>query len=181
MKKKTSVYIFFPAILLVIFAAYYWNFSTGFEEKVAAKERAQKAEREAKKLEEDRLRLKAINDANAVSEKRKAERQAKAERLKREQDEQANMVVARDHARSEANRFREKDERLQKDVQTEKEEIDRIQHDKQELQAKLDFQKLLADKVEANVQSLTTVLNQIAAADKAFEAAAKAAAAAKKS
>jgi hypothetical protein len=178
MKKKTSVYIFFPILLLVLFSAYYWNFSSGYEQKQAAKAAEVKRVHDEKVVEDNRLRLKAINDALAVQDRRKAERKAKAERLKKEQEEMANAVVARDHANSEATRFREKYERLVKDVQTEKDEIERITHDKGELQTQLDFLKILTAKAEGNVQSLATVLNQIAAADTAYASAAKAAAAA---
>jgi hypothetical protein len=178
MKKKTSVYIFFPVLLLVLFSAYYWNFSSSYDQKVAAKAAEVKRVHDEKVAEDNRLRLKAINDALVVQEHRKEERKAKAERIKKEKEDMANAVVARDHARSEANRFREKYDRLVKDVQTEKDEIERITHDKGELQTQLDFLKILTAKAEGNVQSLATVLNQVAASDAAYAAAAKAAAAA---
>jgi hypothetical protein len=178
MKKKSSIYVFFPALLLVLFAGYYWSFSSGYEQKQEAKAAAVRKAKQDKLTEDNRLRLQAVNDAIASQKRRAAEREAKAARLQKEKEELQAAIDARDHARVEANKFRDKYEHLTKDVQAEKEAIAKIKEDKENLTAELDFLQVLTAKTTSNVDTLSTVLNKIAAADAAYEAAAKAAAAA---
>jgi len=180
MKKKNSLYLLVPIVLLVLFGAYYWNFSASYEQKQEERA-AQIRKQRADKIDEDnRLRLKAVNDALAAQKKRKEEREAKAAKEKQEAQDLQNAILARDHAQLQSSQLRDKYDRLTRDIRTEKSEIEKIEKDKEVQVGDLDFLQIQKSKSESNVESLSTVLTQIAAADAAYAAAYAAATAPKK-
>jgi len=178
MKKKSSLYLLFPIVLLVLFGAYYWNFSAGYEEKQEARAAQIRKQHEDKIAEDNRLRLKAVNDALAAQKKRKEEREAKAAKEKQEAEELQNALLARDHAQLVSSQLRDKYDRLVREIQNEKSVVEKIEKDKEVQVGDLDFLQIETAKSDSNVQSLSIVLNQVAAADAAYAAAATAAAAA---
>jgi len=178
MKKKSSLYLILPIVFLVLFGAYYWNFSAGYEEKQEARAAQIRKQHEDKIAEDNRLRLKAVNDALAAQKKRKEEREAKAAKEKQEAEDLQNAILARDHAQLESAQLREKYDRLVREMQNEKSEVAKIAQDKEVQVGDLDFLQIETTKSQSNVQSLSIVLSQIATADAAYAAAASAAAAA---
>jgi len=178
MKKKSSFYFLVPLLFLILFGAYYWNFTAGYEQKQEARAAQIKKQHDDKVAEDNRLRLKAVNDALASQAKRKAEREAKAAKEKQETEELQNLLLARDHADYQSGQLREKYDRLVREIQNEKTVVEKNEKDREVDVGNLDFLQIQATKAQSNVESLTIVLNQITAADAAYAAAASAAAAA---
>ncbi len=175
MKKKKSVYFFLPIVLLVLFAAYYWNFRAGYEAKQEARAAQIKRVHDEKVAKDNDLRRKAVEDAVAAEKKRAAERQAKAEKDRQDREDLDNARDARDIAISQVNKLRDKYNNLVKLVKDTGDDIAKVDADKTIQIGTLDFLQIDTAKAESNVQSLTDVLNQISAADAAYEAAAAAA------
>jgi ABC-type Na+ efflux pump permease subunit len=180
MKKK---YIYFapPLVALVLFIAYYLHFRTGYDqeqEQVAVA--AQRAKEETVR-EQNAQRKKAVDEALASQAKHKADKEARDAFLVKRQEERQAALDAREKSLSDLIKFREKAEKLRKDVTTVKEEITKIQQDEELLKAQVVFFQAYVQKAEVNDKALTAVLEKIQKADDARAAAIKAAAAAKKS
>ena len=180
MKKK---YIYFapPLVALVLFIAYYLHFRTGYDleqEQVAVA--AQRAKEETVRAQNEQ-RKKAVDEALASQEKHKADKAARDAFLAKRQEERQAALDAREKSLSDLIKFRDKAEKLRKDVATVKEEITKIQQDEELLKAQVVFFQAYVQKAEVNDKGLTAVLEKIQKADDARAAAIKAAAAAKKS
>ena len=178
MKKKISVYLFVPVIALVLFFAYYWNFSSHYEQNLDDRAAVHKRQIDASLAAQNELRLKAVNDAIAAQAKRKATRDAKDAKDRQDVDDRNNALQARDKAHADALGLRDKVATLASQVKAEKDELARIEQDKKSKVAELDFLEIDLKKTVANQEHLADVLKQISAADAAAAAAARAAAAA---
>jgi hypothetical protein len=176
--KKKHIYIAVPLLALVLFAAYYWNFSIGYDhhqDEIAAQARR---ERDEAIREQNRQREKAVQMALAEQDKRKQDRLAKeAEETKRKDERQA-AYQARDQAALTLAQNRDKAERLEKEVAVTKEQIAKIEQDEKFLRADKTNIEEYVRKAQENVRDLTAVLDKIAKADAANIAARAAAAAA---
>lgn len=179
--KKSYLYFIVPLVLTALFAVYYWQYASGYEERLAKADQAIKDKHDAELKKEAKDREKAIADAVAQTEKRKRE---KAERDAKEAEEAAareKAIQERNKAQMDSRKFADQVKRLQKDVYDNKEEIKKIEEDKKQLVDEEAFLRDYVKKAESNTQSLTGVLEKIEAADKARADAERAAAAAKKS
>ena len=78
--KKTYVYFLVPLIGLIAFGALYWNFSSEYEAREAAKKAAIRQERDEKLAKEAKDLELAIKDALASQERRKIEKDIKVEK-----------------------------------------------------------------------------------------------------
>ena len=174
--KKTFIYILAPIVGLIIFGAVYWNFSSGYEAKEAAKALKLKQEKDAKLLAQAKANEQAIKDANAGVLRRKAEREAKEAKDKKDHEARQAAMDAKDKAGIDANKFAKQVTRLESDIKTEKESIAKLQDERKRLIDEHAFLRIYVKQAEDNVQSLKDVLDKIAAAD-AARAAAEAAAA----
>jgi serine phosphatase RsbU (regulator of sigma subunit) len=176
--KKAYVYFLVPLVGLALFGGLYWQFSSGYEKRLEEKAAVAKKNVEDKLLKEAHDREKAVNDALAAQTKRKAEKAAKeAQKAKEDEEREAATQVYRKTV-TEADKLEVQVKRLTKELDDTKAEIAKIEEDKRRFVADAAFLKEYVKKAEANRASLTTVLEKIAAADKAAEDAAKAAAAA---
>jgi hypothetical protein len=178
--KKKYVYFLAPLIGLVIFSAVYWNFSKG----LAAREARHQADIEQKK--KDKLEkqakdnAKAIADALAAQDKRKAERMAKDAKDKKDHDDRAAAVEAQGKAERDQRKLAEQVKSLEKDIQAEKDAIAKLESDKKKAADEQAFLLGYVKLAEDNARQLSQVLDKIAAADAARAAADAAAAADKK-
>jgi hypothetical protein len=180
--KKKYAYFLAPLVGLLIFGAIYWNFSKGYNAREAARLAAEKQKKEDKLRAQAQANEQAIKEALAAQERRKAERAAKDAKDKKDHDDRQAAVEAEDKANRDQQIFALKVERLQKDVQTEKDAIAKLEGDKKKLIEEQAFLRVYVKQAEDNVRSLSQILDKIAAADAARAAAdAAAAAAAKKS
>jgi hypothetical protein len=178
--KKNYIYFLLPLVGLLIFGAVYWNFSKGLAEREAKRVAAEKKKKEDKLRQQARDNEKAIQDALVAQAKRKAEREAKDAKDKADKEARALAVEARDKADRDARKLAAQVERLEKDIETEKAAITKLEGDKKRSYDEQAFLRDYVKKAEENVRSLTQVMDKIAAADAARAAAEAAAAAAAK-
>lgn len=178
--KKSLVYVLAPIIGLIIFGAIYWNFSSGYEAKEAAKALAIKQERDAKALALAKANEQAILEANAGVERRKREREAKDAKDKKDHEIRQAAADAKEKAYVDKEKFAKQVVRLENDLKTEKDAIAKLEDDKKKLTDEQAFLRVYVKQAKDNVAQLKTVLDKIAAADAARAAAEAAAAAAAK-
>jgi colicin import membrane protein len=179
MKKKNLIYFLVPLVGLVVFGLFYWNFSSKFEAREAAQKAKIKQEKEAKLEKEAKDREKAIKDALAAQERRKAEKAAKEAKEKADQEARQLAIDARDKANRDQIKLAQQKERLQKDIKDEQAAIAKLQAEKKDALDEQTFLKNYVKQAQANAKSLHEVLDKIAAADAARAAAEAAAAKAK--
>jgi colicin import membrane protein len=179
--KKTHIYFLFPIIAILAFAAYDWHFSAGYEQAQAQKAEAAREARLARLQQENDLRLKAVHDAEADQKRQAAERAAKKALEQKRTDDKDAAEEARNKARADLTRLKERAKGLERDVKAEQDDIDKITAETSVLKAE---QGVLGDSLklaEDNTKSLTETMEHIDAAEAAAaEAAARAAAAAAK-
>jgi colicin import membrane protein len=162
-------YILFPAIGLVIFAAFYWQFNASYAEEKAKVENEKKMEREAKARADFEIKKKAVEEAIQLQEKRKIE---KAEREKRDADEkqmQIDLKDASDKARDENDRVLRTVDRLKNEIAIEDAALKKLASEKTNLTGEDEFLLKYVKAAEANQKSLEEVLKKIKAADDAAE------------
>ena len=180
--KKNKIYIIAPVLVLVLFGAYYWNFSSQYE----AKQAGIAALAKEKKLEtlkaEAASREAAIHDALEAQKQRKAERAAREEKDRKQKDDRENARLESEKSDQESQKLGRQAEKLAKDVATAKEEIAKIQAEEKISVGQLEFLKQYIADATANQAKLADVIAKIEAADAAIakNAAIAAAAAAKK-
>jgi len=178
--KRTKIYLIVPLVVLVAFGAYYWNFKSDYDAKVAA-EAARIKEAKIEKLRQEAIsRAAAIKDAIEQQNRRKLERQAREAREQKMKDDKENAKLNADKAVQEEQKLERQVEKLTGDVKTEKEEIEKIVADNKHSIEEENFLKDYVKMAQDNQASLTEVLTKIAAADAAAAKAAALAAAAKK-
>jgi hypothetical protein len=180
-RKKTYAYFLVPIIGLGIFIFFYRNFSAEYDLKEAQAAQVIRAEKAAKIEKENQDRLAAVAAAKEDIAKRQAERDRRDAEEARKADFRRTQYQARDKALRESNDFRERAEKLQKDVDDVKDAIHKIQEDEAVLTREKQDVEEVTQKAEANRRALAAVLEKIDAADKAAKAAAEYAAAHKKS
>jgi hypothetical protein len=173
--KKNKIYLIAPVVVLVIFGAYYWNFSSKYEAQQAQVAADIKAKKMEKLKAEAESREAAIHDALEAQKQRKAERLARDEKERKEKDDRENARIEADKALQESQRLERQAEKLTKDVASAKDEITRIQADEKRSTEELAFLKQYIAEATSNQGKLADVVSKIEAAD---AAAAKAAAAA---
>ncbi|MDO8545068.1 MAG: hypothetical protein Q7S40_31895 [Opitutaceae bacterium] len=176
--KKNYVYVIAPVAGLVLFAAVYWKYASGYEEKLVAADKARIEQKNEKIRQENLAKAGAVRAALEAQDKRKKEKRAREERDAKEKEQRELAQQARVKAREDARKFQDQVKRLSKEVEENKKELAKIEEDKKRSVDEQKFQREFVKKAEANTQSLSGVLERIAAADKAAEDAARAAAAA---
>jgi hypothetical protein len=177
--KKSYLYFIAPLVLMVVFFfGFYWNAHKNFEAREQAIIKKARDEKQAKLEKEQQDRLKAVESALALQEKRKAEKKARDEKEAREKEEREKARLARDKAGRDAEKLEQQVKRLQKEIEVEKKALAEVQTEKKQTSEEHAFLKQYVAKAEQNAKSFTGVLERIAAADKAAADAAKAAEAA---
>jgi hypothetical protein len=180
MKKKTYVYFLAPIVGLLIFSVIYWNYASDYDARIEAMEKKIRDERRAKIDEENAAKKKAVDEALVAQKERqrlKAEKEAKDAEEKEKRIQAAQL---RDKTRIEASRLEDRAKDLAKEIEENKKEIEQIKQDQKSAVAEQNFLREYVKVAEANARNLEGVLEKIELANKAAEAAAKAAAAAKK-
>ena len=156
-----KVYFLVPLVAILAFGGYWYSFKTAYEAKAATAAAEARHQRELKVEQDRKNHIKAIEEANALAAKRKAEIAAKQAREKKERDDRLAALDARDKARSEQFRLKGDADRLQRDVNDLKEEVLKIETDTKDI----DTQKKLVDeyiaKARENLKSLYQVGDKI--------------------
>ena len=176
--KKSYLYFLAPLIALAAFGVVYWNYSSGYDDKIADMNKKQADIRDAKIKADNESKKVAVEAALVAQENRKKAKAAKETREQQERDDRDRAVQARAKAKEDARKLVDTVARLKKEVADNKKEIQEIEADKKRLIDETAFLRDYVKKAESNRQSLALVLEKIEAADRAAEAAAKAAAAA---
>jgi hypothetical protein len=176
--KKNYVYFLAPLVGLIIFGAVYWNFSKGYAVREAERVRLEKQKKEDKLRAQAKANEQAIREALAAQERRKADRAAKEAKDKADKEARAAAVEAKEKAYRDREKFAKQVDRLEKELQTEKDAIAKLESDKKKFIDEQAFLRIYVKQAEDNVKSLMQVIDKIAAADAARAAADAAAAAA---
>jgi chromosome segregation ATPase len=182
--KKNYVYFIAPMVGLVVFVGIYWQYARGYDARMVEMHRKEVEAVQTKLNQDAKNREAAANSAFQAQEKRKADKKIKdaKEAADKEARDQATGVMRK--AQTDANKLTTRVKGLTKDIDAEKKEIAKLEEEKKALLAEQAFQKQYVKEAEAHVTALLGTLDQIAAADKKWEdaakEAAKAAAAAKK-
>lgn len=165
--KKSYVYFVAPiALLLVFFFGFYWNAHKNYEDREAAKVKAEKDAKQAKLEKEANDRKAAVEAALALQEKRRAEKKAKDEKDAHDKEEREKARQARDRAGRDADKLEQQAKRLHKEIDVEKKEFAEVQADNKRTNDELAFVNEYVKKAEANAKGYTSVLERIEAADK---------------
>lgn len=162
-----KAYVIFPLLAMLIFFGFWWNFTSKYEAEQAEKERLARVAKEEKLKKEAEDRKAAIQQAIAMAEARKQEREAKTAMLQAERDARQHAKEASDKAFRDKEKLARQVERLQKDVQTEKDLIAKLEEKKQLLVGEEAFLRKYVTVAESNQSGLQNVLEQIAKADEA--------------
>ena len=107
--KTKYLYVFPPLIGLVIFGTVYWQYSSGYEARLAEGERKARAVIEAKLAEDARGREKAVRDALASQEKRKLEKAANEKKDLADKDMREKAMQAKFRAQRETDKLEQQD------------------------------------------------------------------------
>lgn len=177
-----KVYVIFPALAMLIFFGYWWNFSSQYEVKQAAIKEVARQERIAELEKEAEDRKEAIKAALATQEQRRQERDIKEAKRQADREQRQTDIETRRQADREKQKLERQLARLKIDVQTEKDIIAGIEEHKRVLSGDEAFLRQYVSLANKNEADITKVIERIAAADAArAKAIAAAAAAAKKS
>ena len=174
--KKNYLNFIVPLAATAVFAVYYTHYSKIYDARLARMDEQKQIERKQKLEEEAKARQKAVDEAIALTEKRKKE---KAEREARDEQEREKRELAQQalrKAEEDSRKYQDQVKQLQQDVADNKEQIAKIDRDKKDLAQEEEFLRGYVKQADANTQYLTTVMEKIEAADRARAAAAAAAA-----
>jgi hypothetical protein len=174
-----KAYFLAPLIGLLVFGGIYWNYASKYDAKQAELAAKREHDRQDKIKQDVEARRRALEDAVAQQEQRKKEKAQKEAADIAEKEARQALLDARSKSFNDQEKATRQVERLTKDIQGEKEEIAKIEKDKEASVKEEAFLRTYVKQAETNQKSLEEVLNKIAEADKAAAAAASAAAAAK--
>jgi colicin import membrane protein len=178
--KKKYIYMLVPLCGVILFCLFYIPFARSYDEKLAQKHKQELKEQEDKATAEAEARRQASIEANLNAEKRRAEREAKAAREKAEKDALDAADAARVKAHNDKQKYEEEVAELTKEIKLEQDALTDLQTTKEDALKEQDFLKSYVQQAEANRQSIQSLLDKLAAAEKARadeDAARKAAAA----
>jgi hypothetical protein len=176
--KKKHIYMLVPVCGVILFSLFYIPFARHYDELQMLKHKQELAAIQAKADADAEDRRKASIEANLNAERRKAEREAKAKREKAEQDALDAAAAAEVKAHNDKQKYEEEVTGLTKQIKLEQAAIAAVEHDKQDALKEQDFLKTYIQQAEANRQNILSLIEKLAAAEKARadEAARKAAA-----
>jgi hypothetical protein len=162
-----KAYFLVPLIAVILFTGYYWSFKTAYEKKLEDQRQVEKEANIERLKVEAKNREIAIQQAVKADAVRKAQRAEKEAKDKKEKEDRNAAADARGKALREQGRLETQARRLADQVVILKEEIGKIEEQKKSAQAEQDFLNVYVKQAEANVVSLTAVLDKIDAANKA--------------
>jgi low affinity Fe/Cu permease len=175
-----KAYVIFPAVALIVFFGFWWNYNSQYQARKAEKAQQAKLELEAKRLQEARDREIAIKDALEAQERRRAERAIKEAKELADREARQAAIENQNKAAREKDRFAKQVERLNGDIKVEREAIAALEEQSRKALLELGILREAVRLAQTNEKNLSTVLDRIAAADTARAAAEAAAAAASK-
>ncbi len=176
--KKKYIYMFVPICGVIVFSLFYFPFANRYAALQAQKLKQEQLERQHKLEDEAKARQQASIEANLNAERRKKEREAKAAREKAEEDALAAADAARVKAHNDKQKYEGEVADLTKQIKLEQAALAKLATDKEDVLKEQAFLKSYVQQAETNRQNIRSLLEKLAAAEKARadEAARKAAA-----
>jgi colicin import membrane protein len=177
--KKSYIYMLVPVCGVILFSLFYIPFARNYDKHAADVLHEEAVERQKKADADAEARRDASIEANKNAELRRIERERKAAREKAEQDALNAAEAAAEKAHDDKQKFEDEVTDLTKQIKVEQTAIAAVERDKEDTLKEQDFLKTYVQQAEANRQNILSVLEKLAAAEKARadEAARKAAAA----
>ncbi len=176
-----KAYVIIPTLLMLIFFGYWWNFNSEYEEKQAAKREVARLEKIAELEQEALNRKRAIEDALANQEIRRAERAEREAKRQADREQRQADIEARRQADREKQKLARQLSRLKGDVYDEQAKLAQLKENIRILTAEEAFVREYVTIARQNENNVTKVIQRITAADAARAKAVAAAAADKKS
>ena len=174
--KKNYVYFIAPQAGLAVFTGVYWQYSAGFEARMAAMQRKEFEAIQAKLNQDAMNREFAAKSAFAAQEKRKADRKAKDAKDAADKDARDLATQNMRKAQNDTGKLNTRTKQLTKDLDLVKQQIAKLEEDKKFLVAEEAFQREFVNQAKTNVTGLLATLDKVTEADKKWEDAAKEAA-----
>ena len=174
--KKNYVYFIAPLAGLAVFTGVYWQYSAGFEARMAAMQRKEFEAIQAKLNQDAMNREFAAKSAFAAQEKRKADRKAKDAKDAADKDARDLATQNMRKAQNDTGKLNTRTKQLTKDLDLVKQQIAKLEEDKKFLVAEEAFQREFVNQAKTNVTGLLATLDKVTEADKKWEDAAKEAA-----
>jgi hypothetical protein len=165
--KKKYIYMLVPLCGVILFSLFYIPFANHYAELQVQKHKQEVADRNEKLEKEAEDRAEASRLANEAAAKRKAERDAKAAREKAEEDALSAADAVRVKAHNDKQKYEQEVTGLMKEIKLEKEALSQLQTDKEDALKEQEFLKTYVQQAEANRQGILSLLDKLAAADKA--------------
>ena len=163
-----KAYVIWPLAGLLVFGAFYWNFSKEYALKQQKAEQAIQDAKREKTRKELESRKKAIEDAIEAQKKRMADRAAKEKKEEEEKAIRAALMDRRTKAYDDVNRrLRPQLERLKGDADEIKQELAKLDLEKKTYGDEEAFLRVFVRQAETNVKTYYNLLDQLAAAEKA--------------
>lgn len=175
---KKATYFIFPAIAMLVFFGFWWNFRSEYAAKEQAKVRAVRMEKEEKLRKEAQDRELAIKNAYAEQARRKKAKEEREAKDRADREARQAAVEARNKSYRDRDKLEKQVERVTGEVKVEKELIAKLDEQKRKLVDEEKFLRTYVTLAEANAKSLSDLIDEIAKADAARASAEAAAAAA---
>lgn len=174
--KKNYVYFIAPLAGLAVFVGIYWQYASSYDTRMAEMHRKEVEAAQTKLNEDAKNRQLAAEQAFKAQEKRKADKKIKdaKDAADKEARDQATQNMRK--AQNDAGKLTSRVKSLNKDIEAEKKEIEKLEAEKKSLIAEQAFQRQYLKEAEAHVTALLGTLDQIAVADKKWDDAVKEAA-----
>jgi hypothetical protein len=165
--KKKYIYMLVPLCGVIVFCLFYIPFARSYDQKLEEKHRQELRDAEAKANADAEAKRQASIEANQNAERRRLEREAKAAREKAEKD----ALDAADAARVKAHNDKQKHEaevtELTKEIKLEEAALKELQSTMDDTVKEQAFLKSYVQQAEANRQEILSLLDKLAAAEKA--------------
>lgn len=174
--KKNYVYFIAPLAGLAVFTGVYWQYSAGYDARMAEMHRKEFEVAQAKLNEDAKNREFAAKSAFAAQEKRKADRKTKEAKDAADKDARELATQNMRKAQNDTGKLNTRVKQLTKDIDVVKKDVAKLEEDKKFLVAEEAFQREFVKQAHANVTGLLASLDKVTEADKKWEDAAKAAA-----
>jgi colicin import membrane protein len=165
--KKKYIYMLVPLCGLIVFCLFYIPFANHYDALQAQQHKEEIAKRNQELEKEAEDRAEASRKANEAAAVRKAEREAKAAREKAEKDALDAADAARQKAFNDRQKYEQEITGLKKEIKIEQDAIAELQTTKDDTIKEQEFLKSYVQQAEINRQSIQSLLDKLAAAEKA--------------
>lgn len=162
-----KVYVIAPALALLLFFGYWWNYNKQYKAAQLAKIEADHQALIEKREQEARDRELAIKQALEKQAEQRKEREAKEAQRQKEREERQAAKESREKADRERQKLKRQLELLNEDIEKETAAVTKLDEKKKFLVGEEAFLREYVAKAESNQGALTSVIQKITAAEAA--------------